>query len=216
MGRPSRYAPEVRERAVRMVAEHQGEYASQWAATASIAAKIGCTPETLRRWVRQTERDMGQRGGLTKDGYSADREHQFRNHEHRHHCSGFRNPRSRFRNWCSRWIGISVQDGPEYALKLRLGLDLANGAIVCADRTHDGVGDSTALPRLQRSIRWWWLRSRRCAAHNRLQARFRALSARALRRAVNLNPIQSWVLPCAWRRLAPQRQTALRNGDRSC
>ena len=50
-----------------MVAEHQGEYASQWAAMASIAAKIGCTPETLRKWVRQTERDMGQRGGLTKD-----------------------------------------------------------------------------------------------------------------------------------------------------
>ena len=67
MGRASRYAPEVRERAVRMVAEHQGEYASQWAAIASIAAKIGCTPETLRKWVRQTERDMGQRGGLTKD-----------------------------------------------------------------------------------------------------------------------------------------------------
>ena len=67
MGRASRYAPEVRERAVRMVAERQGEYASQWAAMASIAAKIGCTPETLRKWVRQTERDMGQRGGLTKD-----------------------------------------------------------------------------------------------------------------------------------------------------
>ena len=48
MGRASRYAPEVRERAVRMVAEHQGEYTSQWAAMASIAAKIGCTPETLR------------------------------------------------------------------------------------------------------------------------------------------------------------------------
>ena len=63
MGRASRYAPEVRERAVRMVAEHQGEYASQWAAMASIAAKIGCTPETLRKWVRQTERDMGQTWG---------------------------------------------------------------------------------------------------------------------------------------------------------
>ena len=49
-----------------MVAEHQGEYASQWAAMASIAAKIGCTPETLGEWVRQTERDMGERGGLTK------------------------------------------------------------------------------------------------------------------------------------------------------
>ena len=68
MGRPSRYSPEVRERAVRMVFEHQGDYDSQWAALASIASKIGCTTETLRKWVRQAERDRGQRAGLTTDG----------------------------------------------------------------------------------------------------------------------------------------------------
>ena len=62
-----RYSPEVRERAVRMVSEHQGEYASQWATIGSIAAKIGCTPETLRKWVRQAERDLGKRSGLTTD-----------------------------------------------------------------------------------------------------------------------------------------------------
>ncbi len=67
MGRPSRYSPEVRERAVRMVFEHQGEYGSQWATIASIASKIGCTSETLRKWVRQTERDTGQRSGLTSE-----------------------------------------------------------------------------------------------------------------------------------------------------
>jgi transposase-like protein len=50
-----------------MVFEHQGEYNSQWGAMASIASKIGCTPETLRKWVRQAERDTGQRGGLTTD-----------------------------------------------------------------------------------------------------------------------------------------------------
>ena len=55
------YSPEVRERAVRMVFEHEGEHASQWAAIASIAGKIGCTPETLRLWVRQAERDAGGR-----------------------------------------------------------------------------------------------------------------------------------------------------------
>ena len=67
MGRPSRYSPEVRERAVRMVFEHQAEHESQWAAMASIASKIGCTAETLRKWVRQAERDTGRRAGLTTD-----------------------------------------------------------------------------------------------------------------------------------------------------
>ena len=50
-----------------MVFDHAGEYDSQWAAIVSIAAKIGCTPETLRRWVRQVEVDTGRRGGLTSD-----------------------------------------------------------------------------------------------------------------------------------------------------
>jgi len=61
------FSAEVRERAVRMVREHQGDYASQWAAISSIAAKIGCTAESLRRWIRQAERDEGLRDGLTTD-----------------------------------------------------------------------------------------------------------------------------------------------------
>lgn len=67
MGTPKRYSPEVRERAVRMVQEHAKEYESQWGAISSIAEKIGCSGETLRNWVRQAERDQGQRPGLTTD-----------------------------------------------------------------------------------------------------------------------------------------------------
>ena len=63
----NRFSPEVRQRAVRMVLDHQGEHASQWAAIQSIAAKIGCSGETLRHWVRRAERDQGLRAGLTTD-----------------------------------------------------------------------------------------------------------------------------------------------------
>lgn len=67
MARQRQFSPEVRERAVRLVREHQSEYATQWAAITSIASKIGCAAETLRQWVRQAERDTGQRPGLTTD-----------------------------------------------------------------------------------------------------------------------------------------------------
>src|ERR671919_368701 len=67
MKTPSRFSPEVRERAVRMVLEHQEEHDSQWAAIVSIPEKIGCTAETLRKWVRQAERDHGRRPGITTD-----------------------------------------------------------------------------------------------------------------------------------------------------
>jgi transposase len=59
------FSPEVRERAVRMLRDHQSEYASQWAAIQSIAAKIGCTPETLRRWLRETEKASAGQEELT-------------------------------------------------------------------------------------------------------------------------------------------------------
>ena len=65
MKKSTRYSPEVRERAVRLVFEHEREYASQWSAIGSIAQKIGCSPETLRSWVRRAETDQGRREGLT-------------------------------------------------------------------------------------------------------------------------------------------------------
>ena len=67
MSKSIRYSPEVRERAVRMVFEHQREYPSQWQAVVSIASKIGCTAETLRKWVRRAEVDSGRRAGVTSD-----------------------------------------------------------------------------------------------------------------------------------------------------
>jgi len=65
MGNRVRYSEEIKERAVRMVLDHQDEYESQWKAIVSIASKIGSTAETLRRWVRQSETDHGKRPGLT-------------------------------------------------------------------------------------------------------------------------------------------------------
>jgi len=67
MSRPGRYPTEVRERAVRLVQEHEQEYPSPWAAITSIATKCGMTPETLRKWVRRAEVDAGTRPGLTTD-----------------------------------------------------------------------------------------------------------------------------------------------------
>ena len=70
MTRPGRYPAEVRERAVRLVREHEGEYPSQWAAIASIATKCGMTPETLRKWVRLAEVDGRRATGPDHRGAS--------------------------------------------------------------------------------------------------------------------------------------------------
>lgn len=66
MKKSTKFSPEVRERAVRMVFESRGDYGSQWAAIESIAAKIGCSAQTLCNWVRQYERDTGQRDGTIR------------------------------------------------------------------------------------------------------------------------------------------------------
>ncbi|MBD3392077.1 MAG: transposase [Chitinivibrionales bacterium] len=67
MSQQKRYRQEVRERAVRLVFDHLAEYPSQWAAIESIARKIGCTPETLRSWIRRAEVEQGKRAGMTSD-----------------------------------------------------------------------------------------------------------------------------------------------------
>jgi transposase len=63
----NKFSPEVRARAVRMVLDHEGEHASRWAAVSSIAAKIGCTAQTLHEWVKKAERDSGARAGVPTD-----------------------------------------------------------------------------------------------------------------------------------------------------
>ena len=65
MKKSNKFSPEVRERAVRMVQEHRGEYPSLWAAVESIAPKIGCVPQTLLEWVKREEIDGGERQGVT-------------------------------------------------------------------------------------------------------------------------------------------------------
>ena len=67
MSKPNKYSPEVRERAVRLVQEHRGEYPSLWAAVESIAPKIGCVPQTLHEWVKKHEVDTGLRDGVTTE-----------------------------------------------------------------------------------------------------------------------------------------------------
>jgi len=67
MARSSSYSPEVRERAVRLVAEQASEHGSEWSAIRSVAEKIGCTAETLRKWARQSQIDDGKRAGLSSD-----------------------------------------------------------------------------------------------------------------------------------------------------
>ena len=67
MKRQPTYSPEVKERAVRMVLNSEHEYSSRWAATESVASKIGCTPETLRKWIQRYEVDSGVKNGITSD-----------------------------------------------------------------------------------------------------------------------------------------------------
>ena len=65
MNKSNKFSPEVRERAVRLVREHRGEYPSLWSAVESIAPKIGCVPQTLLEWVKRAEVDAGERPGTT-------------------------------------------------------------------------------------------------------------------------------------------------------
>jgi transposase-like protein len=79
--RQNRYSQEVRERAVRMVFEHEGRYGSRWETVCSIASKIGCSAEALRKWVQQAEVDSGRRAGVSTDERSRVKELEQENRE---------------------------------------------------------------------------------------------------------------------------------------
>lgn len=81
MGRPSKFSPEVRSRAVRLVSEQEEAHGTEWAAIRSVAKKIGCTPETLRKWVRQAQRDAGGRPGMTTSEHERLKELERENRE---------------------------------------------------------------------------------------------------------------------------------------
>ena len=81
MAERTRFSPEVRERAVRMVREHRVDYGSEWEAISSIAEKIGCSAETLRKWIRRGQIDSGQRAGLTTDEQARVKELERENRE---------------------------------------------------------------------------------------------------------------------------------------
>ena len=81
MEKRNRYSPELRERAVRMVFAQESEHGSQWEAITSIASKLGCTSETLRRWVRRVEYDRGIRSGMRSDERSRIKELERENRE---------------------------------------------------------------------------------------------------------------------------------------
>ncbi len=81
MTKATRYPPERRERAMRLVREHRDEHPSEWAAIESIAGKLGMTPETLRRWLRRDAVDHGQRPGVTSSERERVRELERENRE---------------------------------------------------------------------------------------------------------------------------------------
>ncbi len=81
MTRATRYPPELRERAMRLVREHRDEHPSEWAAIESVAGKLGMTPETLRKWLRRDEIDSHQRPGVTSSERERIRELERENRE---------------------------------------------------------------------------------------------------------------------------------------
>ncbi len=103
MAKVGRYSPEIRERAVRMVAEHLNEYPSQWATTMSVAQELGMSAETLRTWVRRSEVDLGIRSGITTDERTRVKELERENSELRRANEIFKAASNKLAILAARW-----------------------------------------------------------------------------------------------------------------
>ena len=152
MGRKSKFSAEVRERAVRMVIEHRDEYDSEWEAICSIAAKIGCSSETLRKWTRRTEVDGGSRDGVTTAERARLKELE---RENRRLRQGERDPPGRRRRISPRRSSTADRsDGPLHrrsiAMRARGRADLRGPADRPVDLLRREGADRRSRQRLSR------------------------------------------------------------------
>ena len=152
MSKQNKFSPEVRERAVRLVQEHRGEYPSLWAAVESIAPKIGCVPATLLDWVKRSEIDSGMRDGMTSSERERMKALERENKELRRaneilkSASAFFAQAALDREWSTQDV---IRDREELSEQIR---SLGELKLRVASRTDDRLATEQCPHRHQRAI----------------------------------------------------------------